>query len=140
MLPANADEAHLAVQCIAAQAQATDCIRLARRHDIDTAMVLQCNTLSLAMMRQASAARRLLLRVQAIRQKREANNATLDQAAWTEHAAMGLMARRAGPHPARADRPAAADPSRHHHRTPNQSPTWPPRPSSTPSSTPAVPP
>ena len=96
MLPANADEAHLAVQCVAAQVMALDCSRLARRHDLDTAPVLKCHTMSLAMMRQASAARRLLLRVQAIRQKREANNATLDQAAWTEHAAMGLMANALG--------------------------------------------
>ena len=116
MLPANADEAHLAVQCIAAQAQATDCIRLARRHDIDTALVLRCNTLSLAMMRQASAARRLLLRVQAIRQKREANNATLDQAAWTEHAAMGLMANALGrTPPAPIAQPAPPEPP-HRHR------------------------
>ena len=92
MLPASADEAHLAVQCVAAQVMALDCSRLARRHDPDTALALKCHTLSLGMMRQASAARRLLLRVQAIRQKREASNATLDQAAFTEHAAMSLMA------------------------------------------------
>ena len=92
MLPASADEAHLAVQCVAAQVMALDCSRLARRHDPDTALALKCHAMSLGMMRQATAARRLLLRVQAIRQKREASNATLDQAAFTEHAAMSLMA------------------------------------------------
>jgi hypothetical protein len=44
------------------------------------------------MMRQARATWSLLLRVQAERRKREADNAATDRAAWTEHCAIGLMA------------------------------------------------
>ena len=43
-------------------------------------------------MRQARGARSLLIRVQAVRQKREADNASLDRAAWLEHCTIGLMA------------------------------------------------
>jgi hypothetical protein len=43
------------------------------------------------MMHQARGARSLLMRVQPARQKREANQATCDQAAWIEHCATGLM-------------------------------------------------
>ena len=44
------------------------------------------------MMRQAQSAMRLLLRMQAARQKIEADSAAADRAAWTEHCAAGLMA------------------------------------------------
>jgi hypothetical protein len=44
------------------------------------------------MMRQARAARSLLLRVQAERRKREADGVALGKAAWVEHCAVGLMA------------------------------------------------
>jgi hypothetical protein len=37
-----------------------------------------------------------MLRVQAIRQKREANPAAREQAAWIEHSATGLMAEALG--------------------------------------------
>jgi hypothetical protein len=43
-------------------------------------------------MRQARGFMSLLLRVQAERRKREADNAATDRAAWTEHCAAGLMA------------------------------------------------
>lgn len=42
-----------------------------------------------------------------MRQKREANNASLDQAGWIEHAAIGLMAEALG----RQSRAPMADPS-----------------------------
>jgi hypothetical protein len=92
LLPANAEEADLAAQYVAANAQAMDCLRLAREHAADLARVLQCTAQSANMMRQARGARSLLLRVQAAREKREANNVATDKAAWIEHCAIGLMA------------------------------------------------
>jgi len=65
------------------------------------------------MMRQARGARSLLLRVQAQRQKREANSTSLENAAWTEHTAIGLMAdalSRTPPAPAAEPPPPPAPP------------------------------
>jgi hypothetical protein len=91
LLPANADEANLAAQYIAASAQALDCLRLLRATPSDGLLGLKCSAQSATMMRQAAGARSLLLRVQAARQKREASNAASDQSAWIEHTALGLM-------------------------------------------------
>jgi hypothetical protein len=96
LLPANAEEADLAAQFVAANAQAMECLRLARVHAADTSQVLRCTAQSANMMRQARGARSLLLRVQAARQKREANNVATDKAAWIEHCAIGLMAEALG--------------------------------------------
>lgn len=96
LLPVNADEAAIAVRCVAASACAMDCLRLARFHPDDTRHVMRCNAQSAAMMRQADAARSLLLRVQAARRKREANPAACNQDAWTEHCALSQMAEAAG--------------------------------------------
>jgi len=91
MLPANAEEATIAARCVGAHAQAMDNLRLARLHPDDTDHVLRCSAQSAAMMRSANSARSLLLRVQAARHKREADPAVCNQAAWTEHCALGLM-------------------------------------------------
>ncbi len=56
---------------------------------------LQANS----MMHQAQSALRLLLRMQAARQKLEANSEARDRAAWTEHCAIGLMAQALSPQP-----------------------------------------
>ncbi len=125
MLPANADEANLAALSVAASAQALDSLRLARTFPAESAPALKCTAQANSMMRQARAFRSLLLRVQALRQKREADNATLDQATWIEHCAVSLMADALGrsppapvaepppvpapriPEPAQADEPQA---------------------------------
>jgi hypothetical protein len=96
LLPANAEEADLAAQFVAANAQAMECLRLARVHAADVTRVLKCTAQSANMMRQARGARSLLLRVQTVRQKREADNAGTDKAAWIEHCAIGLMAEALG--------------------------------------------
>jgi hypothetical protein len=49
--PANADEVTLAVQYIAAAAQALDCLRLARQSRDDAAHVLRCTAQAASMMR-----------------------------------------------------------------------------------------
>jgi hypothetical protein len=92
LLPANAGEAVLGAQFVAAHAQAMDCLRLARVPGTDTARALQCSAQAASMMRQAQSAMRLLLRGQEARQKIEADNVAVDRAAWTEHCAAGLMA------------------------------------------------
>ena len=58
----------------------------------DPTLILQCTAQSANMMRQSRGALALLLRVQAVRQKREADSAATQSAAWTEHCAIGLMA------------------------------------------------
>ncbi|MEJ0015343.1 MAG: hypothetical protein WDN25_02050 [Acetobacteraceae bacterium] len=92
MLPANAEEVAIAARCVAAHAQAMDCLRLAHQKRDDIDRYLRCNAQCAGMLRQAGAARTLLLRVQAARRAREADPANCDQAAWIEHCAIGLMA------------------------------------------------
>lgn len=92
MLPANADEASLAAQCVVAQASAMESLRRANTAGMELAMVLKFTAQAAGMMRHASGARRLLMRLQAQRQKREANVSAADQAAWLEHCAIRLMA------------------------------------------------
>ena len=107
LLPANADEANLAVQYVATSAQSMLCLQLAREYaTADHAYFLKFSALAVGMMRQARSARSLLLRVQAARQKREADNAGADKAAWTEHCAIGLMTDALG----RTPPPATAEP------------------------------
>jgi hypothetical protein len=92
LLPANADEANIAAQYVAANAQALDCLRLAREHPADSMHAMKLTALSIGMMRQARAARSLLMRVQAQREKREADAGALDKASWAEHCIIGLLA------------------------------------------------
>ena len=92
MIPANATEATLAGQYVSANAQAMDCQRLARDPQLTIEWVLRCHAQSASFMRQSQGALRLLLRVQAVREKREADNARLNSANWTEHCAANLMA------------------------------------------------
>src|SRR5579875_1558295 len=92
LVPAGAAEAELAVQFVAASEQWKDCLRLAQDAATPPDWARKCRAQALAMMRQANAALRLLLRLQARREKLEADNVTRDRAAWTEHCAIGLMA------------------------------------------------
>ena len=92
LLPANADEADLAAQYVAANAQAMECLRLARKYPGDPNFVLKCTGHAASMMRQARATRSLLQRVQSARQELAADSAAADRAASTEHCALGLMA------------------------------------------------
>jgi hypothetical protein len=107
LLPANAEEASLAAQFVAASAQALDSLALVEQYrTIDPMRADKCNAQAANMMRQARGFRSLLLRVQAARQKREANATTLDKAAWIEHCAIGLLAQALG----RAPPPPVAEP------------------------------
>ncbi len=57
-------------------------------------------------MRQSQSALRLLLRMQAARQKLEADSEARNRAAWTEHCALGLMAQALSEQAAVAEPPA----------------------------------
>jgi hypothetical protein len=112
LLPANADEANIAAQYVAANDQAMDCLRLAQEHRSDEQLFLRCTAQAASMMRQARGARSLLMRVQAQREKREADAGALDRANWTEHCAIGLMADALGHNaPAPIEEPAPSPPA-----------------------------
>lgn len=92
MLPANAEEADLAARCVGHAAYGMDCLRLARVHRADLTSFLKCTAQAASVERRAQSARSLLMRLQAERRKREADSAAVDQAAWREHCAIGMMA------------------------------------------------
>lgn len=92
MLPANAEEARIALRCVIADAQAIEAVRQSRLRPDDFAAMMRCNAWCASMMRQANAARALLARVQTIRRKREADGTALNQDSWIEHAVVGLLA------------------------------------------------
>ena len=93
MLPANADEACLAAQCVAARLYGMDCIRQAREFAAAKDLVWErkCGAQGLSALRESRQARALLARLQAVREKREADPAATDRAAWSEHCTLGLM-------------------------------------------------
>ena len=92
MLPGNADEAYLAAQCVAARLYGMDCIHLARAFaETDQMWAGKCAAQGNSSLRESRQARSLLLRLQTAREKREADNAATDRAAWSEHCTIGLM-------------------------------------------------
>jgi hypothetical protein len=101
LAPANAAEADLAAQFVAASEQWKDCLALAQAPETSPAWQLKCRAQALGMMRQSQSALRLLLRLQAARRKLEANTEACDRLAWTEHCALRLMAEALAqpPHP-----------------------------------------
>src|SRR5215472_9083511 len=92
MLPANADEAFLAAQCVGARLYGMDCIRQARGlAETDPEWQRKCAAQGFSAFRESRQARSLLARLQAAREKREADPAATDRAAWSEHCSIGLM-------------------------------------------------
>jgi hypothetical protein len=67
LVPANAYEARLAVEIVAADAHAMDCLRLAAQHCDVVVTTLRCRAQATAMMRQVRSTRLLLEREQAAR-------------------------------------------------------------------------
>ena len=122
LLPVNANEADLAAQCIAARAQAEDILRLLRQHADDIGLVMRLNAQYASMVRTSLSVHGRLMRVQALRQKREAIDGAANQDAWAQHVAEQSMLevvnpdagplRRHGPRRRRTKCPAA-------HRSPN---------------------
>ena len=101
LLPVNANEADLAAQCIAARAQAEEMLRLLRQHAGDIGLVLRLNAQYGSMVRTSLSVHGRLMRVQALRQKREATEAAANQDAWALHVAersmLGVVDADAGP-------------------------------------------
>jgi hypothetical protein len=101
LLPVNANEADLAAQCIAARAQAEDVLRLLRQNAGDIGLVMKLNAQYGSMVRTSLSVHGRLMRVQALRQKREAIDGAANQDAWTLHVAersmLGVVDPDAGP-------------------------------------------
>jgi hypothetical protein len=110
LLPVNANEADLAAQCIAARAQAEDILRLLRENAHDIQLVMRLNRQYGSMVRTSLSVHARLMRVQAVRQKREAIDGAANQDAWTLHVAEQSMLKVADPDIERltAARPKAA--------------------------------
>jgi hypothetical protein len=108
LAPANAAEADVAAQYVAASEQWKDCLRLAQLPGTLPEAAHKCRAQANSMMRQALAALRLLLRMQEVRAKLEANSAACDRLAWSEHCATRLMAEALAPVP--PPQPAPANP------------------------------
>jgi hypothetical protein len=121
LCPANAAEADIATLYVAASEQAKECFRLAQQPDISFLGAMKCRAQASSMMREARGSMNLLLRMQAARQKTEADSKARDRAAWAEHCAIGLMTEALSPQPA----PIADAPP------PPPAPTQPKRPATT---------
>jgi hypothetical protein len=91
MCPVNPEEARIAARVVIADAQARECIHDARALPNDHAPAMKCHAQANHYMRTANAARSLLLRVQAVRRKRDSVQATCEQDAWTIRATEGLL-------------------------------------------------
>jgi hypothetical protein len=100
LLPVTAAEGRLAAQFVAADAWAMDCLRLAQEKRREPDIARKCRAQAMGMMREGKSALRMLLRLQAVRQKIEADEAAAERAAWAEHGAVGMMEEALFPAPA----------------------------------------
>jgi hypothetical protein len=91
LLPVNANEFDLAAQCIAARAQAEEILRLVRQNADDIGLVMRLNAHYASMVRTSLSVLGRLMRVQAVRQKREAIEGSASQDAWALHVAEQSM-------------------------------------------------
>jgi hypothetical protein len=101
LLPVNANEADLAAQCIAARAQAEEMLRLLRQHAGDIGLVMRLNAQYGSMVRTSLSVHGRLMRVQALRHKREAIDGAANEDGWARHVAersmLGVVDPDAGP-------------------------------------------
>jgi hypothetical protein len=91
LLPVNANEADLAAQCIAARAQAEEMLRLLRQHANNIGLVMRLNAQYGSMVRTSLAVHGRLMRVQALRHKREKIHDAVNQDVWALHIAEQSM-------------------------------------------------
>ena len=113
LLPVNANELDLAAQCIAARAQAEDILRLLRENTDDIQLMMRLNAQYASMVKTSLSVHARLMRVQAVRQKRDAIESSAKEDEWTLHAAEQSMLKVADPDIERlkpAPRPAPAEP------------------------------
>ncbi len=90
--PATAAEGKLAAQFVAADAHASDCLRLANERAGEQEVSRRCKMQAMGMMRESRAALRLLQRMQAERRALARDAAAASTAEWVEHAAVNMMA------------------------------------------------
>jgi len=109
LLPVNADEIDLAAHCIAARARAEAMLRLVRENADDIELVLRLNAQYGSMVRTSLSVHGRLMRVQALRRKREAIEGAANQDSWTQHITERSMLAVADPDagPPEAARPEA---------------------------------
>ena len=126
LLPVNANEADLAAQCIAARAQAEDVLRLLRHNAHNVELVMRLNAQYSSMVRTSLSVHARLMRVQALRQKREAIEASANQDAWTLHIAersmLEVVNADAGPQQAASGQVAQAAPAQVPRAAPGEPP------------------
>ncbi len=91
LLPVTAAEGRLAAQFVAADAWAMDCLRLAQVKRREPDLAHKCRAQAMSLMREGKSSLRLLQRLQAAREKIEADAAAAERAAWVEHSAVGMM-------------------------------------------------
>jgi hypothetical protein len=91
LLPVNADEADLAAQCVAARGQAEEMLRLLRQNAGDIGLVLRLNAQYGSMVRTSLSVHGRLMRVQALRRKREKIDGAANEDAWAQHVAERSM-------------------------------------------------
>jgi hypothetical protein len=110
LLPVGTSEIDLAAQCIAARAQAEEMLRSIRQNADDIGLVMRLNAQYGSMVRTSLAVHGRLMRVQALRQKREAIDGAATEDAWTAHMAERSMLKVVDPNakPQQAAGPVAA--------------------------------
>jgi hypothetical protein len=91
LTPVNANEVDLAAQCVAARAQAEQMLCLLRQHAGDTGLVMRLNAQYASMVRTSLSVLGRLMRVQALRHKREAMDGAANQDAWAQYIAERSM-------------------------------------------------
>ena len=91
LCPANAAEAGLAVQHVAANAMGLAAMRMAASPDLAPGLAVKCLAQVNATIRLAQSALRALQRMQAAREKREAQENGAGATAWAEHIAARTM-------------------------------------------------
>jgi len=84
LLPVGASELDLATHCVAARAQAEEMLRLVRQNEDDVGLVLRLNAQYGSMVRTSLAVHGRLMRVQAVRQKRETIEGAVNQDGWAQ--------------------------------------------------------
>jgi hypothetical protein len=91
LVPVSSAEARLAAHHVAAIAHSDEALRQVVLQAANPKLVAQARAWSASMGREARGFLGSLLRLQAVRQKREANDASRESAAWSERSALGLM-------------------------------------------------
>ncbi len=112
LLPVTAAEGRLAAQFVAADAWAMDCLRLAQVKRREPDLAHKCRAQAMSLMREGKSSLRLLQRLQAARERVEADAAAAERAAeraaWVEHGVVGMMEEALSPAPEAPAAPAAS--------------------------------